>query len=49
MEEKKAENLLKAIKQLPKPKTYNAATVTVLVGKLKFTFEKIKDEWYYKF
>lgn len=45
----KAENIAKAIKLLPKPKTYGAPTVTVTVGKLKYTFEKIKDEWYYKF
>lgn len=45
----KAENIAKAIKLLPKPKTYPPETVTVAVGKLKYTFEKIKDEWYYKF
>lgn len=45
----KAENLAKAIKLLPKPKTYQPQTVTVLVGKLKYTFEKSQDEWYYKF
>jgi len=45
----KAENLAKAIRLLPKPKTYQPVTVTVSVGKLKYTFEKIKDEWYYKF
>jgi hypothetical protein len=45
----KVENIAKAIKLLPKPKTYPPTTVTVVVGKLKYTFEKIKDEWYYKF
>ncbi|MBF4484422.1 hypothetical protein [Flavobacterium sp. CSZ] len=45
----KTENMAKAIKQLPKPKTYGAATVTVLVGKLKYTFEKLNDEWYFAF
>jgi hypothetical protein len=45
----KAENLAKAIRQLPKPKTYNAETVTVLIGKLKYTFEKQNEEWYFKF
>ncbi|WP_281225376.1 hypothetical protein [Flavobacterium aquiphilum] len=45
----KAENLAKAIKLLPKPKTYQPETVTVAVEKLKYTFEKNNDEWYYKF
>ena len=45
----KVENIAKAIKLLPKPKTYPPTTVTVAVGKLKYTFEKIKEEWYYKF
>ena len=45
----KVENIAKAIRLLPKPKTYQATTVTVAVGKLKYTFEKVKDEWYYKF
>jgi hypothetical protein len=45
----KAENLAKAIRLLPKPKTYQPETVTVAVGKLKYTFEKSKDEWYFKF
>jgi hypothetical protein len=45
----KAENMIKAIKLLPKPKTYPPATVTVAVGKLKYTFEKLKDEWYFIF
>lgn len=45
----KAENMAKAIKQLPKPKTYGAATVTVAVGKLKYTFEKHNDEWCFAF
>jgi hypothetical protein len=45
----KAVNLAKAIKLLPMPKTYQPTTVTVAVGKLKYTFEKLKDEWYCKF
>lgn len=45
----KAENMAKALKQLPKPKTYGAATVVVLVGKLKYTFEKLNDEWSFVF
>lgn len=45
----KTTNLAKAIKLLPAPKTYGAATVTIAVDKLKYTFEKFKDEWYYKF
>lgn len=45
----KAENLAKAIKLLPIAKTYTPATVTVAVGKLKYTFEKQNDSWYYKF
>lgn len=45
----KSENIAKAIKQLPKPKTYGAPTVTVLVGKLKYTFQKENDEWYFVF
>lgn len=45
----KAANLARAIKLLPMPKTYPPTTVTVAVGKLKYTFEKTKDEWYYKF
>ncbi|MCG9792492.1 hypothetical protein [Flavobacterium algicola] len=48
-EQLKAENIAKAIKMLPKAKTYNAPTVSVAVGKLKYTFEKHKDEWFYKF
>lgn len=49
MEQLKAENLAKAIRLLPKAKTYQPATVIVAVGKLKYTFEKNKDEWYFKF
>jgi hypothetical protein len=45
----KADNIAKAIRQLPKPKTYNAETVTVLVGKIKYTFSKNKDEWHFVF
>lgn len=50
MEEKlKTDNLLKAIRMLPNPKAYPPATVTVAVGTLKYTFEKDKNAWYYKF
>lgn len=45
----KSENMAKAIKLLPKAKTYQPATVTVAVDKLKYTFEKLKDEWYFVF
>jgi len=45
----KADNLAKAIRLLPAAKNYPPETVTVLVGKLKYTFEKTKNEWYYKF
>lgn len=45
----KAENMAKAIKQLPKPKTFQPLTVTVLVGRLKYTFEKFNDEWHFIF
>jgi len=45
----KSDNLAKAIRQLPNPKTYTPETVTVLVAKLKYTFEKHNNEWYYKF
>lgn len=48
-ENQKVENIAKAIKLLPKAKTYQAATVTVAVGKLKYTFEKHNADWYYKF
>lgn len=43
----KADNIAKAIRQLPKPKAYNAETVTVLVGKIKYTFSKNENEWYF--
>lgn len=42
----KAENIAKAIRLLPKPKTYPPQTITVVVGKLKYTFSKNKEEWY---
>jgi hypothetical protein len=48
-EKLKVKNLLQALKRLPEPKTYGADTVTVAVEKHKYTFEKIKTEWYYKF
>jgi len=43
----KADNLAKAIRQLPKPKTYNAETVVVIVGKIKYNFSKNENEWYF--
>lgn len=50
MDEKlKSENIVKAVKLLPKAKSYPPATITVAVGKLRYTFEKLKDEWYYVF
>lgn len=45
----KADNIAKAIRLLPKAKTYQPETVTVAVGKLKYTFSKNKDEWYFVF
>ncbi|WP_202703145.1 hypothetical protein [Flavobacterium sp. UGB4466] len=48
-EKLKSENLAKAISLLPKPKTFQPATVTVAVGLLKYTFEKQKDKWYFVF
>lgn len=45
----KTSNLQRAIKLLPNPKTYQPTTVTVAVEKLKYTFEKHKNEWYFKF
>lgn len=45
----RSENLAKAISQLPKPKTYQPVTVTVLVGKLKYTFEKQNEKWFFVF
>lgn len=50
MEEKlKTDNLVKAIKLLPNPRTYQPETITVAVDKLRYTFEKGKNAWYYKF
>lgn len=45
----KIANIKTAISRLPNPKTYSPNTVTVAVGKLKYTFEKTKDEWYFVF
>lgn len=45
----KAKNLAQAIRRLPEPKTYVPDVVTVIVETYKYTFEKIKKEWYYKF
>jgi len=44
----KAENIAKAIRQLPNPKTYSPETVTVLVGKIKYVFLKNENQWYLK-
>lgn len=46
-EKLKSDNIAKAIRQLPKPQTYNAEVVTVLVGKIKYTFSKNENEWYF--
>lgn len=48
-EKLKTVNIKTAIAILPNPKTYTPDTVTVAVGKLKYTFEKIKDNWYFVF
>ena len=48
MQKQKADNIAKAIRLLPKPKTYPVDTVTVIVEKLRYTFEKQKEEWYLK-
>jgi hypothetical protein len=47
MSKLKADNIAKAIRQLPKPKTYQPETITVLVEKVKYIFHKEKDEWYF--
>jgi hypothetical protein len=41
----KAENIARAIRLLPAPKTYPATTVTVAVGKLKYNFDKHENQW----
>jgi hypothetical protein len=49
MDEKfKTVNIKTAIARLPNPKAYPPNVVTVMVGKLKYTFEKTKDEWFFK-
>jgi hypothetical protein len=48
-EKLKTANIKKAITLLPMPKTYPPLTITVAVGKLKYTFEKIADEWHFVF
>jgi hypothetical protein len=45
----RVDNLQKAIRLLPSAKTYGADVITVAVGKLKYTFEKIDKDWYFKF
>jgi hypothetical protein len=47
-EKLKADNLAKAVRQLPNPKSYPPETVTILVGKIKYTFSKNENEWYFK-
>jgi hypothetical protein len=42
----KADNIAKAVRQLPAPKTYPAEMVTVAVGKLKYNFEKFENQWF---
>jgi hypothetical protein len=42
-------NIAIAIKRLPAPKAYGASVITVAVDKLKYTFEKINDQWHFKF
>lgn len=42
-------NIAFAIKRLPSPKTYGAEVITVAVEKHKYTFEKVNNEWHYKF
>lgn len=47
MDEKlKTVNIKSAIAKLPNPKSYPPNMVTVLVGKLKYIFEKTNDEWF---
>jgi hypothetical protein len=41
-----AENIARAIRLLPPPKTYPAITVTVAVGKLKYNFGKHENKWF---
>jgi len=47
MSKLKADNLAKAIRQLPKPKTYLAETITVLIEKYKYVFHKNDNQWYF--
>jgi len=48
-EKLKTDNLKRAIGMLPKAKGYNANIINLAVNKITYTFEKIKDEWYFKF
>jgi hypothetical protein len=41
----KTDNIARAIRLLPAPKTYPAMMVTVSVGKLKYNFEKNENKW----
>jgi hypothetical protein len=47
-EKRKAKNMMAAIRRLPEPKTYGAESVTVMIEKLKYNFEKLNNEWYFK-
>jgi len=42
----KADNIAKAVRMLPSPKTYSAEMVTIAVGKLKYNFEKLENNWF---
>jgi hypothetical protein len=44
-----ANNLKQAIQLLPSAKNYNAPIVLVAVKNITYTFEKINNEWYFKF
>ena len=48
-EKLKTNNLKQAIASLPNPKTYNANIVSLAVNNISYTFEKINNEWYFKF
>lgn len=45
----KTNNLKQAIQSLPNPKTYNANIVSLAVNNITYTFEKINNEWHFKF
>lgn len=48
-EKLKTSNLKQAMQSLPNAKSYNANVVSVAVNKITYTFEKINNEWYFKF